>query len=342
MMAERLISICIPTYNGGQTIDKTLVSIIKEVEKVENYLSEIEIVLTDDKSTDNSVSIINQFIKKYHYIKLFINDKNLGMDGNFRQSAINASGKFVWFSGQDDIFLEGSVAHVMKVIKENHDLGIIYINYSQYSQELAKTICPSMFHKQVFRPGDINFDKDLFFNNSSEYFKFFKDAPTFLPATIMKREYWFINNLDKFIGTHYIQYANVLINMMDNKICAITSPFIQGVIPKNGWHKNGNFLFSVIVGKLKAETLVFREHSGAFPKKLYYNDRRRFIYNFFKISLGIRLYGYKVLKRNLCDLIYIFGKALYFFYFLPILYISYLFPNAVLKVLKNFNDKKII
>ena len=49
-----LISICIPTYNGANTIEKTLNAIISQIS------NDFEIILCDDASTDNTVEIINK------------------------------------------------------------------------------------------------------------------------------------------------------------------------------------------------------------------------------------------------------------------------------------------
>lgn len=338
-MIRKLVSICIPTYNGEKAIAQTLDSLIKNVNSAK-ISAEIEIVLTDDCSSDNTFSILEKYANEHEYIKIFKNEKNLGMDGNFRQAALNSSGKFVWFSGQDDIFLAGSISHILDVITGNESLGIIYVNYSQYDEDLARNICDSMFHEQVYNSKEIDFNHNLFFKNGAEYFKFFTDAPTFLPATVMRRQYWLNTNTDEFVGTHYIQYANILINMKDCQIAAVTRPYIQGLIPSNGWQKNGNFLFSVILGNMKAQTLIFRNYLGALPKRVYFKKKRHFIGHFFPLVLAAKLNGHKISRQNKENLKYVFGLSFYYLYFLPILYLSLIFPNRVIKILKRLKNAR--
>ena len=68
------VSVIIPCYNEGKTISKTIESILAL-----DYPQElIEIIIVDDKSTDNSVEIIKNFIKKYKNIRLLVNEKNSG------------------------------------------------------------------------------------------------------------------------------------------------------------------------------------------------------------------------------------------------------------------------
>lgn len=333
MMPNKLISICIPTYNGEKAIAKTLDSLIGNINEAK-ISEEVEIILTDDCSNDSTFSILETYAARYDYIKIFKNEKNLGMDGNFRQAALNSSGKFVWFSGQDDIFLAGSIAHILETIKKTENLGIIYVNYSQFSEELNKNICDSMFHRQVFKPESLTYDHDLYFKNGEEYFKFFVDAPTFLPATVMRKEYWLNTNTDEFVGTHYIQYANVLINMQNCPIVAVTRPYIKGLIPVDNWSKNGRFLYSVILGNMKAQTLVFRNYRTALPREVYFKKKLYFMLRFFPLVLAAKLGGLKLAERKQDCLKYIFGDFLYYMYFLPLLFFASLFSNTLIRIIK--------
>jgi glycosyltransferase involved in cell wall biosynthesis len=335
---EKIISICIPTYNGSKTIGKTLDSIIQNTGSIDDINKKLEIILTDDCSTDNTFSLIEKYADKYKYIKIFRNRKNLGMDANFRQVAMNSSGRFVWFSGQDDIFLEGSIIHILEIIKDNPKLGVIYVNYSQYSEDLGRNVCDSMFHRQTYKPDKIDFTHDLLFKNGAEYFKYFNDAPSFLPATIMRKEYWFNSNMDQFVGTHFIQYANILINIKHCQIAAVTQPYIQGLIPSKGWQKNGNIFFSVMLGYMKAQTLVFRNYNDALPKYIYFKKRKKFINHFIPLVLDAKLGGHRLSIEDQDSLQYIYGQAFYRLYFYPILCLAVIVPNKLIRMLKNFKN----
>ena len=83
------MSICIPTYNGEDTIARTLDSIISQ------RISNFEIVLNDDNSFDSTVEVIKKYLKKYKFIKLFTNKSNIGMDQNFTKTVLKAKGKFI-------------------------------------------------------------------------------------------------------------------------------------------------------------------------------------------------------------------------------------------------------
>lgn len=335
---EKIISICIPTYNGSKSIGKTIDSIIQNTGEINDISKILEIILTDDCSTDDTYSLIEKYADKYEYIKIFRNKRNLGMDANFRQVAMNSSGSFVWFSGQDDIFLDGSIIHVLEIIKKSPKLGIIYINYSQYSEELDRNVCNSMFHRQAYEPDKIDFTQDLLFKNGTEYFKYFNDAPSFLPATVMRKDYWFNSNMDEFVGTHFIQYANILINMKHCQIVAVTKPYIQGLIPSEGWQKNGNVFFSIMLGYMKAQTLVFRNYPGALPKYLYFKKRKGFTNHFLSLALVAKLGGHRLSAEDQDSLQYIYGNVFYRLYFFPILCLADITPAKFIGLLKYFKN----
>ena len=341
MSDKKIISICIPTYNGEKTIGHTLDCIIKNVERSNELKEELEIVLTDDCSNDNTLEVINGYVNNYKYIKIFLNQKNLGMDLNFKQSALNCSGDYVWFSGQDDVFLEDSVDHVFRLLKENPEAGIVNVNFFQYSEEKEKIVCESMFHLQANNPKEIDFKRDLFFSSGADYFKFFNDAPSFLPSIVMKREFWLSTDVQKYNGTYFIQYALVLLSMKECKIIAVTKPLIRGLIPSGGWQKNGQKLFDIHLGFIKAGTMVFRDERNPFPSRVFERKKFNFLRHFIRMSFASTRYGFKLSDQDRDDLKFIYGSPIYYLYFYPILCLIGILPRPLVKLVFSFK-KKII
>lgn len=335
MEQEKIISICIPTYNGAKTLRATLDSIVPQINNIdENERWRLEIVLTDDVSIDETLEILKEYAAQYQFVKYFVNEKNLGMDGNFRKSALNAVGKYIWYSGQDDIFLDGVINRVMEALVVDPEISIIYINYSQYSEKDKAIICDSMFHQQAYSPEKIDFDKDIFFRNAKEYFEFFDDAPSFLPATVMKREFWLTTETEKYLGTHYIQYATTLLNMSNAHICAITEPLIRGMIPQSGWQKNGDKLFSTLVGHMKAKVMIYEDKNNSLPRKIFLEKRRIFLKNFLHLAMASKFYGHQTKLKDKNDLKFIFPGPVYYFYILPILFLANIMPIKILGFFK--------
>jgi glycosyltransferase involved in cell wall biosynthesis len=93
-----LVSVAIATYNGEKYITEQLRSIIDQSFK------NIEIIITDDASLDNTVLIIKEFQQQYGFIKLYSNAINSGVTKTFENSFKNCTGNFIAIADQDDIW----------------------------------------------------------------------------------------------------------------------------------------------------------------------------------------------------------------------------------------------
>ena len=82
-----LVSICIGVYNREQFLEKNLKSILSQT------YSNLEIIISDNASTDRSVEIINSILSSAtipHEVS--VQEKNLGPDENYRFLANKAKG----------------------------------------------------------------------------------------------------------------------------------------------------------------------------------------------------------------------------------------------------------
>lgn len=87
---QPLLSICIPTYNRGDILKKALSSYLVCV----GFDEDVEIIISDNCSTDNTQCICEEFVSKYPNIKYFRNEKNI-IDSNFPLALDRGSGKYL-------------------------------------------------------------------------------------------------------------------------------------------------------------------------------------------------------------------------------------------------------
>lgn len=112
----RIISVCLATYNGERYIKDQIASILKQLGEAD------EIIISDDNSTDNTISIIKGFNDPR--IKIFINNKkNVNhkfemVTNNFQNALINCSGDLIFLADQDDIWLNGKVESVSGMLNK--------------------------------------------------------------------------------------------------------------------------------------------------------------------------------------------------------------------------------
>lgn len=109
---EGRVSVITPVYNVEKYIDKTLESIFAQTYK------DIEIVLVDDCSKDNSAQIIAKYKEEHPEIIYFLQPKNMGA-GAARNKALElASGQYVAFLDSDDLWLPKKTEKQIKLMKE--------------------------------------------------------------------------------------------------------------------------------------------------------------------------------------------------------------------------------
>jgi len=115
------ISICIPQYNRIKYLLKSL-----EIIAFQSYKN-IEIVISDDCSTDETEELIKNIIPTYKYPVIYYkNEKNMGYDFNYRNCISLASGEYAFVIGNDDsIFGKNSIQYLVNFFKENNlpDIG---------------------------------------------------------------------------------------------------------------------------------------------------------------------------------------------------------------------------
>ena len=123
-----LVSICIPTYNGASFLEETLNSAINQTYK------NIEIVITDDSSSDNTIELCKVFAQKDSRIKVYENEKNLGLVGNWCESVEKATSKWVKFLFQDDL-LELNCVEKMIHAAIQHQVDFVICNRQYIFEE---------------------------------------------------------------------------------------------------------------------------------------------------------------------------------------------------------------
>lgn len=93
-----LVSIVIATFNGEAYLAKQLNSIINQTH------DNLEILIQDDCSTDNTLNILRDYSAKDHRITLYQNQKNIGINKNFYELISKSNGEYIAISDQDDIW----------------------------------------------------------------------------------------------------------------------------------------------------------------------------------------------------------------------------------------------
>lgn len=138
-----LISIIIPVYNSEDFLEETINSIINQSIGFKN----LELLLIDDKSNDNSKDIILDYSEKYDNIKPFLLESNNGTAGKPRNIGIqNASADYIMFCDSDDLYKIDMCETLYKVIKE-YNLDFVSSRYNIFINGEDKGLNRSFLNK---------------------------------------------------------------------------------------------------------------------------------------------------------------------------------------------------
>jgi glycosyltransferase involved in cell wall biosynthesis len=144
------VSIALCTYNGERFIR----------EQIESYLNQTvqpdEIIVCDDGSSDNTFAIIQQYAAANRGIQwqLIQNEENLGTNKNFEKAISRSSGDFIFFSDQDDIWVNEKVEQTISFFNKYPDCEACFSNATlidDNSLELPESLLDLSFFKSDVR-----------------------------------------------------------------------------------------------------------------------------------------------------------------------------------------------
>ena len=109
-----ILSICIPTYNGSSSF---LNEVLETVSTILKEYSGIEVIVSDNCSTDNTVSLVHNYCEKEPRIRSYRNSENIGFNGNMKLLMDSyAEGEYLWMIGDDDIININSIPFLLDVL----------------------------------------------------------------------------------------------------------------------------------------------------------------------------------------------------------------------------------
>lgn len=135
-----LVSIAMATYNGEKFLQEQLDSILSQTH------SELEIIICDDRSSDATFAILEEYAIRDKRIKLFFNAENIGLVKNFEKALSLCNGGYIALADQDDIWEKEKISTLLREIGNaslihsdalliNAKGELLSSSYSQYSKK---------------------------------------------------------------------------------------------------------------------------------------------------------------------------------------------------------------
>lgn len=181
---DNLVSIVIPVYNAASTLRRCVESIIK------NDYDNVEIILIDDDSKDDSLLECQALSKEYDHVLYYHNEVNKGVSYTRNKGLKHSSGKYVLFIDSDD-YIEPNYISKLVSLKDKYNDSLVlcgyinedmkynqsvdYITYSDnsidildiksidelYNRNLLQQLWNKIFIRSVIHDNNIKFDESI-------------------------------------------------------------------------------------------------------------------------------------------------------------------------------------
>lgn len=145
-MNQPLVSVIIPSYNRQHSIAKSIESALSQGYK------NLEIIVIDNRSIDNTPNILAEFSKKDSRIKIVVNEQDLSLVKTLNKAIRISTGKYIARLDDDDVWLDTHKIEKQVSILESGQgyvlvgTGVIAVN--EYGQEISRTLLPQE-HRQI-------------------------------------------------------------------------------------------------------------------------------------------------------------------------------------------------
>lgn len=207
-MLKNDLEIILITYNRKHHLQNTLSQIFSEDSPIKDF----EITILDNKSTDGSSELIQEYVNKYPNIKHIRHNRNIGGNANITRAFETASKKYVWVLCDDDEYKWTYWSDVENAVKEDYDLIVVsnYANPDKNVSQLLKqlTFVPAGIYKTEYITDTVmvnaNFNISNMFPQFAIFSKFINDN-----KRIYICKHWIVN---MFVNDGYESYTRGLDN----------------------------------------------------------------------------------------------------------------------------------
>ena len=247
------LSICIPTYNFGRFIGETLDSIVRQATE------EVEIVVLDGGSTDNTAEVVEGFQNAFPRFRYYRQDFKGGIDRDMARSVELARGEYCWLFSADDVMAKGALDRILRKIQSRMDLYLCgFTRCTIDMRPLAK-------HPILDRNSDAEFhlerpmDRESYFADALTTTAFF----SYMSSLVVRKDRWDSAGADEsFMGSCWGHVARIfrmipeglnvgflpedyLLNRGDNDSFLETGRVNRIAIAVDGYHRLGEVFFGI-------------------------------------------------------------------------------------------------
>lgn len=206
-----VLTVAIPTYNRADFLKKTLETLRGQ------YNEAMEILVSDNKSTDDTPQLVSMFQKSMPYLRYHRNASNLGGDANFVKLYELARTRYIWFLGDDDPVEDRAVENILQSLGK-YNPTVALFRHSYVDGNGARSIQPPWITEDRVIS---KFEKD------TDYLSFL--STVFMSALVIQKSPAVTSaDLQQYQNSAMIHVTISLLLLSKNlRFCALTPVIVQ-------------------------------------------------------------------------------------------------------------------
>jgi len=114
------VSVIMPCYNHGRFLADSIGSILNQTHR------DFELIVVDDRSTDNSVEVMRFFAQKDPRVKVIQHAANSGLSRSRNDAISAATGEWIAFCDADDLWAKEKLASQLEMLRQNPECAVAY------------------------------------------------------------------------------------------------------------------------------------------------------------------------------------------------------------------------
>ena len=251
-----LLTICIVTFNRAAFLEVLLSSILVNFNILETSSVEVDILVSDNASTDTTPDIVERYMKLLP-LTYNRNETNLGFDGNLMVATRMATGKYIWLMGDDDALIDGSLKYLVRFLELHSEVKYAYF----------PRICTDINLKPLTGiPEPHVMGQDLIFDEGCGMFESVDgQMPTiifFISSTIIEKYIW-LSALEKYSRDPIFGWSHakpILEAIFNNRSAILGQPGVLARLENARDGSSALWLDSVLAVMISAKRLGFNRN----------------------------------------------------------------------------------